>query len=38
MILALLLGRRVRLKDNSYGKVSSYYRTWLQDIDSICLD
>jgi pyruvyl transferase EpsO len=38
MILALLLGRRVHLKDNSYGKVSTYYRTWLQDIDSVFLE
>lgn len=38
MILALLLGRRVYLRDNSYGKVSTYYRTWLQDIDSVFLE
>jgi pyruvyl transferase EpsO len=38
MILALLLGRRVHLRDNSYGKVSTYYRAWLQEIDSVFLE
>jgi pyruvyl transferase EpsO len=32
MILALLLERTCVVLDNSYGKVSSYYRAWLGDV------
>jgi pyruvyl transferase EpsO len=38
MIFGLLLGRNVHVKDNSYGKVSTYYRTWLQGVDRISLE
>lgn len=31
-ILALLMGRKVVMADNSYGKLSSYYSAWLKDI------
>ncbi len=36
-ILALLLGREVVMFDNSYGKNSSFYNTWLSDCDIISL-
>lgn len=28
-ILAMMLGKKVRLVDNNYGKISALYRTWL---------
>ncbi len=31
-IFALLMGRRAVLSDNSYGKLSGYYSTWLKDV------
>ena len=31
MIFGLLLGKRVRYLDNSYGKLSGYARTWFDD-------
>lgn len=31
MILAMMLGREVYFIDNSYGKIKSFYETWLQD-------
>ena len=36
-ILALLLGKKVVIIDNSYGKNSQYYNTWLKDVDSVSL-
>lgn len=35
MILAFLLGKDIRIIDNSYGKISACYRTWLSGCDSI---
>lgn len=35
MILGLLIGREVIILDNSYGKLSACYETWLTDCDSI---
>ena len=35
MILASLLGKQTFFLDNSYGKVSSFYQTWLSDVDTI---
>ena len=35
MILATLLGKQTFYLDNSYGKVSSFYQTWLSDVDNI---
>ncbi|MCX2792883.1 polysaccharide pyruvyl transferase family protein [Vibrio sp. Sgm 5] len=37
LILAVLLGKRVLLDDNSYGKNTSYYKAWISDIDLIVL-
>lgn len=34
-ILAMLLGRTVYFIDNSYGKIGSYYRTWLSDVNTV---
>lgn len=34
-ILGILTGRRVHLLDNTYGKNSSFYETWLKDFKSI---
>lgn len=31
-IFGLLLGKPVTMSDNSYGKLSSYYNTWLRDV------
>ena len=28
-ILAMMLGKKVRLVDNNYGKISALYKTWL---------
>ncbi|MBQ7531900.1 MAG: polysaccharide pyruvyl transferase family protein [Paludibacteraceae bacterium] len=36
-ILALLLGKDVVLYDNSYGKNSGFYNTWLADCENITL-
>ena len=38
MVLAALLGRETYFLDNSYGKVSALYNTWLRDADNVhCL-
>lgn len=34
-ILSVLLGKNVEFLDNSYGKNSSFYNTWLSDCDCI---
>lgn len=34
-ILAILLGKETFIIDNSYGKNSQYYNTWLKDTDKI---
>lgn len=36
-ILSFLLDKDITLFDNSYGKNSSFYRTWLNDVDGIKL-
>lgn len=36
-ILSILLGKEVTLVDNSYGKNSNFYNTWLYDIDNVKL-
>lgn len=35
MILSVLIGRNCWLIDNSYGKLSSFYDTWLTDCDCV---
>ena len=35
MILASLLGKETFFFDNSYGKIKSFYDTWLHDTDNI---
>ena len=35
MILATLLGQKVEFVDNSYGKLSSFYNSWLSDADNV---
>lgn len=35
LILAALLGKQAYCLDNSYGKVGSFYETWLSDADNI---
>jgi pyruvyl transferase EpsO len=37
LILAVLLGKRILLDDNSYGKNTAYYQAWISDIDLIKL-
>lgn len=34
-ILGILTGRKVHLLDNSYGKNSSFYETWLKDFEGV---
>lgn len=34
-ILGILTGRNVHLLDNTYGKNSSFYETWLKDFESV---
>lgn len=36
-ILAVLLGKELTLFDNSYGKNSTFYDTWIKDVDGISL-
>lgn len=36
-ILGIMLGKEVHLIDNSYGKNSTFYETWLKDIDNVNL-
>jgi len=35
MILGLLLNREVRAFDNSYGKLASYFESWLNNVDGL---
>ncbi len=35
MILSVLLGKKVYFIDNSYGKLSSFYNTWLKDCTNV---
>ena len=35
MILSVLLGKEVYFIDNSYGKLSSFYNTWLKDCNNV---
>ena len=35
MLLGLLLGRNVSAWDNSYGKLSAYYDSWLHDVPNL---
>lgn len=35
MILGVMLGRKIVMIDNSYGKLSSFYDTWLTDCDNV---
>jgi len=35
MLLGLLLGRNVSAWDNNYGKLSSYYDSWLHDVPKL---
>ena len=35
LILAALLGKETYFLDNSYGKVSAVYDTWLKDVDNV---
>ena len=37
-ILARLLGRRVTLRDNGYGKLASYHEAWWRDDPAVTLD
>lgn len=36
-ILSILLGKEITLIDNSYGKNSNFYNTWLYDMDNVKL-
>ena len=36
-ILSILLGKSCTIIDNSYGKNSSFYETWLKNVDGIIL-
>lgn len=36
-ILSILLGKEVVMLDNSYGKNSQYYETWLKGVNSVSL-
>lgn len=35
MILAILMNKEIIMLDNSYGKLSSFYETWLSDLETI---
>lgn len=35
MILGIILGKQVHYIDNSYGKLSSFYNTWLTECDNV---
>src|SRR6266496_4567 len=37
ILLGLLLGRKVKAWDNSYGKLSGYYDAWLSNVSSLTL-
>ncbi len=37
LILSVLLGKEVYIIDNSYGKLSACYSTWLKDVDRVYL-
>ena len=36
-ILGILLGKKIYLIDNNYGKNSSFYKTWLNDINNVIM-
>jgi len=36
-ILSILLGKKVVILDNSYGKNRQYYNSWLKDVDAVSL-
>lgn len=36
-ILAAMMGRRVFLLDNNYGKLRSFYDTWMKDFENVSL-
>ncbi len=36
-ILSILLNKKIFLMDNSYGKNSSFYETWLKELDNVTL-
>ncbi len=38
LILSVLLGKEGVSEDNSYGKLSSFYDTWLSDVDHVSID
>ena len=35
LILSVLLGKEVHIIDNSYGKLSACYETWLRDVEQV---
>ena len=37
MILCSMLGVKVHAIDNSYGKLSAFYNTWLKDVECVSL-
>ena len=37
-ILSILLGKKITLIDNSYGKNGNFYNTWLSDLDNVTLN
>lgn len=37
-ILSILLGKKITLIDNSYGKNSNFYNTWLYTMDNVTLE
>lgn len=37
LILSVLLGKEVYIIDNSYGKLSGCFDTWLRDVDGVCV-
>lgn len=37
MILSVILGKEVFIIDNTYGKLSSFYHTWLEDCKDVTL-
>lgn len=36
-ILGMLMGKKIILLDNNYGKLSSFYETWLKDMEEVRL-
>ena len=37
-ILSILLGKKITVIDNSYGKNGNFYNTWLSDLDNVTLN